>query len=162
MPEAQKVLVTGRATNGLAAYFKKLDTMQAKHAFSVVLALDLFSGVADDSLELAQLMAGQIAVPKVQVYVSVGAGQLPNKVQQKVDDGEEICENVTVLGALESASATAFAALKLHITGKTSLLTLASGLRIGTFGGSYDPSLFAADGSDVEVAVSYNKLQHLL
>lgn len=98
MATAQKVLVTGRATNGLAAYFKKLETMQSKHSFSVVLALDLFSGLEDNSLELAQLMAGQISVPKVQIYVSVGQGSLPSKVQLKVDNGEEVCENVTVLG----------------------------------------------------------------
>lgn len=160
MSTAQKVLVTGRATNGLASYFKKLEAMQSKHSFSVVLALDLFSGLEDDSIELAQLMAGQIAVPEVQIYVSVGQGDIPRKVQLKVDNGEEVCENVTVLGKTlaepQHVHQTETLTWLCTQLAKTAMLTLASGLRIGTFGGSFDPVSFNSDPATDHDQVSYS------
>lgn len=95
-----KVLVTGPAPS-LQAYFTKLSTLQAKHSFDLVLALDLFSSATttDDSTELAQLLAGQFNIP-VPVYATVGAAPLPGKVRAKVDTGEEICHNLSLLGKL--------------------------------------------------------------
>lgn len=88
--------MTGSAVS-LGAYFAKLATLQAKHTFSLCLALDLFSGTADGSIELAQLLAGEIVVP-LPVYVAWGRGTLPAKVAQRWRDGEEVCENVRLLG----------------------------------------------------------------
>lgn len=42
------------------------------------------------------------------------------------------------------------------------MLTLASGLRIGTFGGSYDPSLFSSETSTEEVSSSNDTIQTML
>lgn len=92
----QKVLVTGQASNSLRLFFTKLAALQTKHSFSLCLALDLFSNISNDSIELAELLAGKIVVP-VQVYVAVGGGILPRKVLDKMEKGEEICTNVTVL-----------------------------------------------------------------
>jgi hypothetical protein len=101
MATPQKVLVTGAASTSLKGYFAKLAALQTKHTFSLVLALDLFSNVDNDNLDLAELLAGKISVP-VQVYIGVGGGVLPEKVRAKVEAGEEICTNVTVLGELVS------------------------------------------------------------
>ncbi|GAA5931350.1 Drn1p [Sporobolomyces koalae] len=108
---AQKVLVTG-PIQSLSSYFAKLATLQAKHSFDLVLAQDLFSTVTDDDADLAKLLNGDIKIP-VQVYAAWGAGSLPRKVQDKVDQGEEITTNLSLLP-------------------KAGLLTLASGLRIAT------------------------------
>ncbi|GAA5921779.1 hypothetical protein JCM1841_001859 [Sporobolomyces salmonicolor] len=111
----QKVLVTG-PTSSLSSYLAKLQTLQAKHKFDLVLAQDLFSTIADDDADLARLLKGDLSVP-VQVYAAVGAGKLPKAVQEKVDQGEEVCSNLSVLP-------------------KAGLLTLASGLRVATLSGS--------------------------
>ena len=92
-----KILVTGSAQGSLASYFKKLASMQAKHNFDLCLALDLFSDVPNDSLELAQLLAGEIKSP-VQIYAAVGGGVLPAKVLERAARGEEVAENVMMLG----------------------------------------------------------------
>ncbi|SGZ22743.1 BQ5605_C022g09536 [Microbotryum silenes-dioicae] len=130
VPTAVKVLVTGPPTK-LSSYFSKLATLQAKHSFDLVLALDLFSGLPDDDLELAQLMAGVIEVPKdVQLYaISGGRGAVPNKVREAVKGGGQVTERLSFLG-------------------KTGVLTLASGLRLATFAGSYEPELFKATEQD--------------
>ncbi|CEQ39928.1 SPOSA6832_01496, partial [Sporobolomyces salmonicolor] len=91
----QKVLVTG-PTSSLSSYLAKLQTLQAKHKFDLVLAQDLFSTIADDDADLARLLKGDLSVP-VQVYAAVGAGKLPKAVQEKVDQGEEVCSNLSVL-----------------------------------------------------------------
>ncbi|SCV68934.1 BQ2448_1954 [Microbotryum intermedium] len=121
-----KVLVTGPPTQ-LSTYLSKLATLQAKHSFDLVLALDLFSGVKDDDLELAQLMAGVIEVPKdVQLYAISGSkGPVPHKVREAVKGGGQVTERLSFLG-------------------KTGVLTLASGLRLATFAGSYVPELYKA------------------
>lgn len=92
-----KILVTGSAKGGLGSYFKKVSAMQAKHNFDLCLALDLFSDVPNDSLELAQLLAGEIKSP-VQIYAAVGGGVLPAKVLDRMGKGEEVAENVMMLG----------------------------------------------------------------
>ncbi|GAA6016543.1 hypothetical protein JCM10207_002834 [Rhodosporidiobolus poonsookiae] len=134
MASAQKVLVTGPASTGLAAYFTKLSQLQAKHSFSLVLASDLFSSTNNDDPELDQLIKGEIKVP-VQVYAAQGAGSLPDKVQQKVDGGEEVCANLSVLP-------------------KAGLLTLASGLRIATVSGSSTSSSSPFTSADIATLVS--------
>lgn len=89
--------MTGGASSSIHTFCTKLRTLQAKHSFSLCLALDLFSDIPDDSLDLAELIAGKIDVP-VQVYVAVGGGKLPSKIVQKMQNGEEVCKNVMVLG----------------------------------------------------------------
>ncbi|GAA6006427.1 hypothetical protein JCM11491_004953 [Sporobolomyces phaffii] len=112
---AQKVLVTG-PVQSISSYFSKLATLQSKHSFDLVLAQDLFSNIADDHEDVNKLLTGEIKVP-VQVYAAWGAGQLPSKVKERFDRGEEITTNLSVLP-------------------KAGLLTLASGLRLATLSGS--------------------------
>ncbi|GAA5947293.1 hypothetical protein JCM3765_001611 [Sporobolomyces pararoseus] len=115
---AQKVLVTG-PIKSLSSYFAKLSTLQSKHSFDVVFAQDLFSNLTtseQDVQDLDKLLKGEIQIP-VQVYAAWGGkGQLPEKVQERFERGEEITTNLTVLP-------------------KAGLLTLASGLRIATLSG---------------------------
>ena len=92
-------LVAGSATASLRTFFTKLTTLQTKHSFHLVLALDLFSDLDNDSIELAELLAGKILVP-VQIYATFGAGIIPDKVLDKFKAGEEICSNLTLLGEL--------------------------------------------------------------
>ncbi|TNY19810.1 CwfJ C-terminus 1-domain-containing protein-like protein, partial [Rhodotorula diobovata] len=112
---ALKVLVTGPAPS-LSAYTAKLASLQAKHSFDLVLALDLFAHVTDDDEDLDQLLKGQLKVP-VQVYAAQGKGSLPPRLKDRVDRGEELTSNLSVLP-------------------KAGLLTLASGLRIATVSGT--------------------------
>jgi hypothetical protein len=58
--------------------------------------LDLFSDVAEDSPVLNDLLAGRIDVP-VQVYAGIGGGVLPERIVSKIEAGEQICNNVSVL-----------------------------------------------------------------
>ncbi|KAK4058716.1 hypothetical protein OIO90_000160 [Microbotryomycetes sp. JL221] len=127
-PKALKVLVTGPAL-ALKSYFAKIATMQAKHSFDYVFAMDLFSYIDNESTELTELLAGQITCP-VQAYVSVGGGVLPPRVRAKVEAGQEIAPNVSMLA-------------------KTGMLTLASGLRVATLGGYYDPGMFEMSQQDI-------------
>lgn len=92
---AQKVLVTG-PIHSLSSYFNKLSTLQTKHSFNLVLAQDLFSSIDNDDNELDDLLNGTIQIP-VQVYAAIGKGKLPQKVQDKVDKGEELTTNLSVL-----------------------------------------------------------------
>lgn len=101
MAQALKVLVTGPVTS-LAAYSSKLAQLQQKHSFSLVLAQDLFSRL-DDASEIDKLVSGEYKLP-VQVYATYGRGQLPPKVQDKVDKGEEVCPNLNVLRESSPAS----------------------------------------------------------
>ncbi|KAK4704499.1 CWF19-like protein 1, partial [Phenoliferia sp. Uapishka_3] len=145
-----KILVTGGASSSIPTFFTKLRTLQAKHNFSICLALDLFSDVPDDSLDLAQLIAGEIDVP-VQVYVAVGGGKLPNKIVQKMKNGEEVCKNVTVLGMLFPINSYWQCELKsCAAAAKAGLITLATGLKIATFGGSFDAEVFDAKAAEGE------------
>lgn len=97
MAQALKVLVTGPVTS-LDAYCTKLAQLQAKHSFSLVVAQDLFShldpATRDD--QVRKLVTGEYKLP-VQVYATYGRGNLPSKVQEKVDKGDEICPNLNVL-----------------------------------------------------------------
>ncbi|GAA5858236.1 hypothetical protein JCM5353_001234, partial [Sporobolomyces roseus] len=131
---AQKVLVTGPISS-LSSYFTKLASLQSKHSFNLVIAQDLFSSIDNDDKDLDDLLNGTIQIP-VQVYAAVGKGKLPQKVQDKVDKGEELTNNLSVLP-------------------KAGLLTLASGLRIATLSGSApsdSPSSFTT--SDVSSLLS--------
>lgn len=94
---AQKVLVTG-PIQSLSSYFTKLATLQSKHSFDLVLAQDLFSHITDgdDNADLNKLLSGEIKVP-VQVYAAWGAGQLPSKVKERFDRGEEVTTNLSIL-----------------------------------------------------------------
>jgi len=117
-----KILVTGSAKGALGSYFKKLTAMQAKHQFDLCLALDLFSDVPNDSLELAQLLAGEIKSP-VQIYCAVGGGVLPAKVLERVARGEEVADNVMMLGKQRSACwRSACELIWLHVLGHQLLL----------------------------------------
>ncbi|GAA6027014.1 hypothetical protein JCM8097_006041 [Rhodosporidiobolus ruineniae] len=133
-PKSQKVLVLGPPAAGLAAYFAKLSQLQTKHSFDLVLAQDCFSGIADDDDELAQLLKGDIKVP-VQVYVAQGRATLPEKVKAKVDAGEEVAANLSVLP-------------------KAGLLTLASGLRLATLSGGTSSSPVPFTDSDITTLTS--------
>ncbi|GAA5833147.1 hypothetical protein JCM11251_005160 [Rhodosporidiobolus azoricus] len=131
---AQKVLVTGPPANGLAAYFKKLASMQEKHSFSIVLAQDLFKGIAEDDEDLAKLLSGEINVP-VQVYAGQGKDRLPSKVAERVNKGEEVTTNLSVLP-------------------KSGVLTLSSGLRLATLTGGSSSSSNPITPSDITVLTS--------
>ncbi|GAA5894097.1 hypothetical protein JCM8208_002347 [Rhodotorula glutinis] len=112
---ALKILVTGPAPS-LSAYVTKLAALQSKHSFDLVLALDLFSTTDQDNADLDNLLNGQLKVP-VQVYAAQGKGALPQRVQDRVDRGEELTTNLSILP-------------------RAGLLTLASGLRIATVAGT--------------------------
>ncbi|KAK4053130.1 hypothetical protein OIV83_001865 [Microbotryomycetes sp. JL201] len=138
-PKALKVLVTGPAL-ALKSYFAKVSAMQAKHSFDYVFALDLFSYIDNESTELTELLSGEIKCP-VQAYVSVGGGVLPPRVRAKVEAGQEICPNVSMLA-------------------KTGMLTLASGLRVATLGGYYDPGMFEMSQQDIGMFANSLSVPH--
>ncbi|BGO89644.1 hypothetical protein NBRC10512_001503 [Rhodotorula toruloides] len=128
-----KVLVTGPA-HSLDAYFTKLATLQAKHAFDLVLSLDLFSHLepASRDSQLERLVRGEYSVP-VQVYAAHGRDPLPPQVKQRVDKGDEVCANLNFLP-------------------KAGLLTLASGLRIATLSGTSPSSDSGSPITDAELS----------
>ncbi|GAA5987164.1 hypothetical protein JCM11641_002151 [Rhodosporidiobolus odoratus] len=133
-PAAQKVLVLGPPSTGIKTYFTKLEQLQKKHSFNLVLTTDLFSNLDNNDDELNQLLSGSIKIP-VQVYAAQGTGTLPDKVIAKVAASEEITTNLTVLP-------------------KSGLLTLASGLRIATLSGGSSSSANPFTASDIATLVS--------
>lgn len=71
-----------------------MSNLAKKSTFDLCLALDLFSGASDADVEA--LLAGKYPCP-IPTYVAVGSGAVPAAVQAKVDAGEELCTNVSML-----------------------------------------------------------------
>lgn len=110
--------------------FKKLATLHAKNNFSCAIATGNLFGPDEDvdgtDAQVTKLLAGEIAIP-VSTYFTVGTRPLPPRIVAKIEQDEDICEN-------------------LHYLGKRSVTKTSDGIRIVALGGLLD------DGSDISAA----------
>ncbi|KAG8943435.1 hypothetical protein FRC04_002900 [Tulasnella sp. 424] len=126
-PPSVKVLAVGSALGSISNLFTKVKTINAKHGpFELLLCTgDFFGppGAANESEEVDALLSGQLEVP-IPSYIMQGDFPLPQKVITKLGQNNgQLCPN-------------------LFLMGKSNLLVTSQGLRVGIFGGTYDPEGF--------------------
>ncbi|KAG8958921.1 hypothetical protein FRC00_002149 [Tulasnella sp. 408] len=126
-PPAVKVLAVGSALGSINNLFSKVKTINAKHGpFELLLCTgDFFGppGAANESEEVDALLNGKLEVP-MPSYIMQGDFPLPQKVITKLGQNNgQLCAN-------------------LFLMGKSNLLVTSQGLRVGIFGGTYDPEGF--------------------
>ncbi|KAI1338611.1 CwfJ C-terminus 2-domain-containing protein-like protein [Xylariaceae sp. FL0016] len=118
---AAKILVLGSLNGKLESAFQKLATLHQKQNFAfAIIAGDVFEA-GQDAASTAKLLQGEINVP-LSTYFTVGSKPLPDSVVERLEKGEDICEN-------------------LHYLGKRSITKTTSGIRIVTLGGILDKSI---------------------
>ncbi|XXG95008.1 hypothetical protein Hte_001268 [Hypoxylon texense] len=118
---AAKIIVLGSVNGKLEPAFKKLATLHQKQNFSfAILTGDLFSAEQDQD-SLSQLLDGKINVP-LSTYFTVGTNPLPEQVIERVEKGDDVCEN-------------------LHYLGKRSITNTSDGIRIVALGGALDKTV---------------------
>lgn len=128
----------GHVNGQLETAFKKLASLHAKNNFSCAIATGNLFGPDEDvdstDEQVTKLLAGEISIP-VSTYFTVGTRPLPPRIVAKIEQDEDICEN-------------------LHYLGKRSVTKTSDGIRIVALGGLLD------DGSDISAA-GPSKDQHL-
>ncbi|KAI1763194.1 CwfJ C-terminus 1-domain-containing protein-like protein [Hypoxylon sp. FL1150] len=118
---AAKIIVFGSVNGKLELAFQKLATLHQKQSFAFAIVTgDLFS-VDQDQESLSRLLDGKIQVP-LSTYFTVGTTPLPEKVVERVEKDEDVCEN-------------------LHFLGKRSVTNTSDGIRIVALGGALNTTI---------------------
>ncbi|KAH8602998.1 CwfJ C-terminus 1-domain-containing protein-like protein [Bisporella sp. PMI_857] len=116
---AAKIVVVGHVNGQLQSVFTKLSALHNKQSFSLALITgNLFS---EEDEVVAGLLAGKISVP-LPTYFTVASKPLPKSIIEKIENDEEICEN-------------------LHFLGKRNTTKTSDGVKIVTLGGQLDPNV---------------------
>ncbi|KAI0396065.1 CwfJ C-terminus 1-domain-containing protein-like protein [Xylariaceae sp. FL0594] len=125
---AAKVIVLGSVDGKLQEACTKLAALHKKQNFSfAIITGNLFAADQDDEV-LSKLLRGEITVP-LSTYFTVGTSPLPQAVVERIQQDEDICEN-------------------LHFLGKRSTTKTSDGVRIVTLGGALDPSLVGGQSKE--------------
>ncbi|KAF2968824.1 hypothetical protein GQX73_g4781 [Xylaria multiplex] len=125
---AAKVIVLGSVDGKLQEAFAKLEALQKKQNFSFAIATgNLFAPGQDDG-NVDKLINGTVRVP-LSTYFTVGTTPLPQVVIERIQKGEDICEN-------------------LHFLGKRTTTTTSDGIRIVTLGGALDASIIGGQSKE--------------
>ncbi|KAL2060164.1 hypothetical protein VTL71DRAFT_9559 [Oculimacula yallundae] len=118
---SSKILVLGDIYGQLQSTFTKVSSLHAKNSFSLaIVAGNLF---AEDDTAVDDLLGGKIQIP-LPTYFTVGTTALPQRIIDKIEKDEEICEN-------------------LHYLGKRSTTKTSEGIKIVTLGGKLDETVVA-------------------
>ncbi|EFW99585.1 cwf19-like protein [Grosmannia clavigera kw1407] len=130
-----KVFVLGHVNGQLETAFKKLTILHAKNNFSCAIATGNLFGPDEDAEstdeQVTKLLAGEITIP-VSTYFTVGTRPLPPRIVAKIEQEEDVCEN-------------------LHYLGKRSVTKTSDGIRIVALGGLLD------NGSDISAVAVWPK-----
>ncbi|KAI0164636.1 CwfJ C-terminus 2-domain-containing protein-like protein [Xylariaceae sp. FL1272] len=125
---AKVVLVLGSPDGKLAETFAKLDTLHKKQNFAFAIVTgNLFTPDQDDEA-IHKLLGGQFNLP-VSTYFTVGTAPLPPAVVERIEQDQDICEN-------------------LHYLGKRSVTKTSDGFRIVTLGGVLDSSIVGGQSTE--------------
>ncbi|KAL7629656.1 hypothetical protein AAE478_001179 [Parahypoxylon ruwenzoriense] len=125
---AAKIIVLGSINGKLESAFQKLATLHQKQSFSfAVIAGNLFDADQDDET-VSRLLNGDIQVP-FSTYFTVGTNPLPRPVVERIEKGEDICEN-------------------LHFLGKRSTTKTSEGIRIVVLGGVLDKTIVGGQSKE--------------
>ncbi|KAI3323357.1 CwfJ C-terminus 2-domain-containing protein-like protein [Xylariaceae sp. AK1471] len=125
---AAKVIVLGSLDGKLQAAFAKLETLHKKQNFTFAIVTGNLFAVDQDDETINKLLNGEINVP-LSTYFTVGTTPLPQPVVARIEQDEDICEN-------------------LHFLGKRSTTKTSDGIRIVTLGGALDPSLIGGQSKE--------------
>ena len=117
-------LLAGDIDGKFSEFFAKVDALNKKHNFDVVIvAGNLFADPEseDEAVrgELSKLLRGKIKIPAT-TYCSLGTRPLPQAVVEKLEADHELCENLFLLG-------------------RKSTVKTADGFKIVVVGGKYMP-----------------------
>ncbi|KAH9909272.1 CwfJ C-terminus 1-domain-containing protein-like protein [Xylariomycetidae sp. FL2044] len=125
---AAKVIVLGSLNGKLESAFQKLATLHKKQNFSfAIITGNLFDVDPDDGI-IKRLLDGSIPVP-VTTYFTIGTTPLPDRIVERVEKGEDICEN-------------------LHFLGKRSITKTSDGIRIVALGGILDKTIVGGQSKE--------------
>ncbi|KKA29442.1 hypothetical protein TD95_002690 [Thielaviopsis punctulata] len=93
---APKIIVVGNPNGNLRPILQKLTALHSKNAFSCAIVTGNIFGTEDDDV-VADVLSGALAFP-LSTYFTYGTQQLPPSILKKVQNDEEICENLIFLG----------------------------------------------------------------
>lgn len=113
-------IVYGDINGQFVPVFKKLTNLHAKTGFAFALvAGNLFGTEVDEAID--DLLDNKIPIP-LPVYFTVGTQPFPQKIIDKLEASEELCEN-------------------LHFLGKRTTTKTSERIKIVTLGGMFDASI---------------------
>ncbi|KAI0854163.1 CwfJ C-terminus 1-domain-containing protein-like protein [Daldinia vernicosa] len=125
---AAKIIVLGSINGKFESVFQKLATLHQKQNFSfAIITGNLFSADQDDDT-ISRLLNGEIQVP-LSTYFTIGTTPLPSQVVERVEKGEDVCEN-------------------LHFLGKRSVTKTSDGIRIVALGGILDTTIIGGQSKE--------------
>ncbi|KAI1445310.1 CwfJ C-terminus 1-domain-containing protein-like protein [Annulohypoxylon stygium] len=125
---AAKIFVLGSVNGKFESAFQKLATLHQKQNFAFAIVTgNLFTFDQDES-SLSRLLNGDIQIP-ISTYFTIGTIPLPDRVAERVEKGEDVCEN-------------------LHFLGKRSITKTSDGVRIVVLGGALDKSIVGGQSNE--------------
>ncbi|KAI1204246.1 CwfJ C-terminus 2-domain-containing protein-like protein [Annulohypoxylon truncatum] len=125
---AAKIFVLGSVNGKFESAFQKLATLHQKQNFAfAIITGDLFTFDQDED-SLSRLLNGEIQIP-ISTYFTIGTIPLPDRVVERVEKGEDVCEN-------------------LHFLGKRSITKTSDGVRIVVLGGALDKSIVGGQSNE--------------
>ncbi|KAI1409028.1 CwfJ C-terminus 1-domain-containing protein-like protein [Hypoxylon sp. FL1857] len=125
---AAKIIVLGNVNGKLESAFQKLATLHQKQNFAFAIVTGDLFGLDQDDETISRLLNGDIQVP-LSTYFTVGTIALPERVVERVEKGEDVCEN-------------------LHFLGKRSVTKTSDGIRIVALGGVLDKTIVAGPSKE--------------
>ncbi|RYP03988.1 hypothetical protein DL764_004759 [Monosporascus ibericus] len=125
---AAKIIVLGSLNGNFESAFKKLAPLHAKQHFSFAIVTGNLFSAEQDADSLSRLLNGQVNVP-LSTYFTVGTNPLPEQVMERVEKGEDVCEN-------------------LHFLGKRSVTKTSDGIRIVALGGVPDKTIMGGQSRE--------------
>ncbi|CAJ2501388.1 Uu.00g042410.m01.CDS01 [Anthostomella pinea] len=118
---AAKIIVFGSLNGKLESAFQKLAKLNEKQNFAFAIVACNLLDVDQDAQTISRLLGGEINVP-ISTYFTVGTNPLPDPIVKRIEQGEDICEN-------------------LHFLGKRSITKTSDGIRIVALGGVLDTTI---------------------
>ncbi|KAJ1327499.1 CWF19-like protein 1 [Microdochium nivale] len=125
---AAKIIVLGSLNGNFEVAFKKLAALHVKQDFAFAIITGNLFGLEQDDDALTRLLQGQVALP-LTTYFTVGTSPLPQRVLDRLQTGEDICEN-------------------LHYLGKRSITKTSDGIRIVALGGALDATIVGGQSKE--------------
>ncbi|KAI1329552.1 CwfJ C-terminus 1-domain-containing protein-like protein [Xylariaceae sp. FL0255] len=125
---AAKVLMLGSPDGQLQEAFAKIAVLQKKQNFSFAIITGNLFALDQDNESLDKLLSGAFDIP-VSTYFTVGTTPLPQLIANRIEQDQEICEN-------------------LHYLGKRSITKTSDGIRIVTLGGALDASIIGGQSQE--------------
>ncbi|KAI1498818.1 CwfJ C-terminus 1-domain-containing protein-like protein [Biscogniauxia marginata] len=125
---AAKIIVLGSLNGKLESAFQKLATLQQKQNFSFAIITGNLFDAEQDTTTVSRLLSGAINVP-LSTYFTIGTTPLPEDVVERIEKGEDVCEN-------------------LHYLGKRSITKTSDGVRIVTLGGVLDKTVVGGQSKE--------------